>query len=501
MDAAEAVIASKLEALRRELGERIRAEQTYQEERAERRHQREVVRQAEWEEFERQLREGQYPTRSMPMAGTGPLASVSGVYFTRLLDIDRLEAQVKLLQDLQKTLDEQRPVPAATNQEGPDDSEPTPERQAELQVAYVANVQAGKPPYAGVVIGSRSELAWILGERGWQTHDAATLSNMPDLRGTALRGDLQGVDLTLVNLSSAHIDGANLAGASLRLADLSGAHIDGANLAGADLGIANLSNAVVYYTDFRGADLEASNLRGALLSGDFGGVTFKRARVDAATVFGGEPGMDIVSIHLDAHIQLIDVSWNGAILARINWDEVPRLGDEAAIKTAANRAQRVAAYQNAARAYRELAKTLEAEGLTAPALRYRRRQHQLERAALLRDAKLGPWLFSGLLNLVSGYGDRPGRALACYLVVVGAFTGVYWAITNQVFGVSTSHSAHLAWYEALVLSISSFHGRGFFPSMLSLGDPIALVAAAEAIIGLFIELVFIATFTQRFFAR
>jgi hypothetical protein len=36
---------------------------------------------------------------------------------------------------------------------------------------------------------------------------------------------------------------------------------------------------------------------------------------------------------------------------------------------------------------------------------------------------------------------------------------------------------------------------------LALNDPIAIVAAAEAIIGLLIEITFIATFTQRFFAR
>jgi hypothetical protein len=121
--------------------------------------------------------------------------------------------------------------------------------------------------------------------------------------------------------------------------------------------------------------------------------------------------------------------------------------------------------------------------------------------ARLAERKLGRWAFSWLLNLVSGYGDKPGRALACYLAVVAAFTGAYWAITNQLFSFLQSGSSHLLWYEALVLSISSFHGRGFFPTMLSLGDPIAVVAAAEAIIGLFIELVFIATFTQRFFAR
>jgi hypothetical protein len=62
-------------------------------------------------------------------------------------------------------------------------------------------------------------------------------------------------------------------------------------------------------------------------------------------------------------------------------------------------------------------------------------------------------------------------------------------------------SQHLEWYEALVLSLSSFHGRGFFPQGISLGDPVAIAAAFEAVTGLFIELVVIATFTQRFFSR
>jgi hypothetical protein len=389
----------------------------------------------------------------------------------------------------------------------PDDREPTPERQAELRAVYEQNVAQGKPPYAGAVIGSRGELAWILRERRWQPFggslDVATLSVAPDLRLTALRGDLREVVLSWANLRNAVLDGTNLAGASLRRADLRGAFLYFANLSGADLGIADLRGVLVYYTDWRGADLEASDLSGALLTGDFSGVTFKRARVDAATVFGGEPGEDSVRIRMDANIQLIDVSWNGAILARINWeDEVPRLGgDEAAIEKAATRTERVAACLNAARAYRELAKTLEAEGVTAPALRYRRRQHQLERTALLHDGKLGQWLFSALLNVVSGYSDQPGRALACYVAVVSIFAAVYYSITNGFSGFLTSHSTPLQWYEALVLSVSSFHGRGFFPAVPSLGDPVAIVAAAEAIIGLFIELVFIATFTQRFFAR
>jgi hypothetical protein len=54
---------------------------------------------------------------------------------------------------------------------------------------------------------------------------------------------------------------------------------------------------------------------------------------------------------------------------------------------------------------------------------------------------------------------------------------------------------------ALVLSVSSFHGRGFFQPVQSLGDPGAIIAAIEAVFGLLIEISFIATFTQRFFGR
>ena len=60
---------------------------------------------------------------------------------------------------------------------------------------------------------------------------------------------------------------------------------------------------------------------------------------------------------------------------------------------------------------------------------------------------------------------------------------------------------HLRWDEALVLSVSSFHGRGFFSQNITLGDTYARLATAEAVIGLFIEISFIATFTQRFLSR
>jgi hypothetical protein len=86
------------------------------------------------------------------------------------------------------------------------------------------------------------------------------------------------------------------------------------------------------------------------------------------------------------------------------------------------------------------------------------------------------------------------RAFLAYVVVILAFAVVY--LVNSAFV-----TPHLNWNEAIVLSMSSFHGRGFFNPGISLGDTYAELAAGEALLGLLIEITFIATFTQRFFAR
>ena len=54
---------------------------------------------------------------------------------------------------------------------------------------------------------------------------------------------------------------------------------------------------------------------------------------------------------------------------------------------------------------------------------------------------------------------------------------------------------------SFVFSMTSFHGRGFFPGGITLDDPLTVVAAFEAFIGLLIEVTFIATLTQRLFGK
>lgn len=436
----------------------------------------------------------------------------------------------------------------------PDDSEPSWERKAQLRAKYDANVKAGKPPYASVIIRTLGEVKWIMREREWRTGTGATREQTIDFRQVVVRDAvLSDFDFSFADLSGAEINDSTFSGAKLShtkvsdssihdtdfsdadwsLANLSGVWMTDCTFTGTELILSNLSGAIILNCTFTRTKLTFANLSGAGISGDswcfFSDVKLEaanlsgaellrgfkdsdegsdltRARMDSATVLGDSSDddgdvSDSEGFQFGKRPRLLDVAWNGAILANVWWKPLRRLGDEADIKKAKPGKDRAKALHKAARAYRGLAKALQAQGLSDPALRYRAREQQLERRARLHSFDIGGWVFSWLLNIVSGYGDRPGRSLRCYVAVIVIFMAVYWAITNQVFGFIASHSAHLAWYEALVLSISSFHGRGFFPATLTLGDPVALVAAAEAIIGLFIELVFIATFTQRFFAR
>jgi hypothetical protein len=126
--------------------------------------------------------------------------------------------------------------------------------------------------------------------------------------------------------------------------------------------------------------------------------------------------------------------------------------------------------------------------------RYAYRAQMLQRQVLRRQHRFGRYFGSLLLDLISGYGYRPVRSFIAYALVILGFAALYLLNSQLV-------TTHLAWNEALVLSVSSFHGRGFFSPSIGLGDSYAELAAVEAFVGLFIEITFIATFTQRFFAR
>lgn len=403
---------------------------------------------------------------------------------------------------------------ASERTDGPDDREPTPERQAELRAAYEANVAVGKPPYAGVVIHTRGELSWIVQDRGWSPMRPLTQlgeveklwdGQAIDLRQVGIfEAVLSQVDLNRANLSGALIERCAFNDANFTFSNLSSAHIGGCSFRGADFGAADLSDSDITEADFRNANLQGAKLSGALIiSADFRGAVLIQSRMDAATVLGDVDSRrnKVDTVQFDGKSRLLDVAWNGAILAGVNWKQIHRLGDEHAIKAAKSQKDLVSAYHNAARAYRGLSIALRGQGLLIPASSYRLREHVLERKASFWDGKLLSWVFSWLLNFVAGYGERPVRAFFAYLAVLVGFAAAYFALGSGVLGTGT-HDVLSSPLAALVFSVTSFHGRGFFPGNDFKPDSlIALLAAVEAIIGLLIEITFIATFTQRFFAR
>ena len=149
------------------------------------------------------------------------------------------------------------------------------------------------------------------------------------------------------------------------------------------------------------------------------------------------------------------------------------------------------------RANRQLAVVLRNQGLNEAADHFAYRAQLLQRVVWRLQKRPLKFILSWFLYLLAGYGYPPLRSILIYVLVVFGFAVGYYEVTHLLH----AQPYPLAWYEALILSISSFHGRSFFQPVQSLGDPVAVLASIEAIFGLLIEISFIATFTQRFFGR
>jgi uncharacterized protein YjbI with pentapeptide repeats len=383
----------------------------------------------------------------------------------------------------------------------PDVTPPSSTRQVELQQSIQTNKDNGRPPCAGLAIKTLGELSWIMNKQNWSCGIDPGTKSRPDLR----EADLSGTLLGGVNLSGSDLRNARLTGT-----DLTGATLFGVKLIQADLRRARLAEAYLPDADLTDADCERAIFHSASLVGvRLGGAYLEQADLTGADLWGAQCSATTIlrGVALDQMTRLGDVLWNSVPLTQVNWNQVKTLGDGEDIparivqirrdKTLGRkeRSQRIVAmYRDVARAYRALSIVLRQQGLTDVASSYRLREQEYERVALKMEHRHLALLWSRILNFVAGYGERPLNALFVYLLTVASFTAIYLFITHHF----ETHLSQLSWDEALVLSITSFHGRGFFPGTLPLGDWVARVAAIEAVIGLFIELVFIATFSRRF---
>lgn len=401
------------------------------------------------------------------------------------------------------------------------------ERQAELaaRLRIVPDVFQGIYPFKGMKL-KRADIEWLLathengrGPVDYHDPDQRTRAGL-DLRGADLSyAQLQNLPLArtvgdvtwriwdrltekqhrmaAVQLQHADLKGAYLEGSSLEYASLEGADLRGCHLEETNLGSANMQGVYCEGAHLERADLWYAHLRGAFLWR----VHLQEARLYEAHLEGAH--LDGLALADENRVgpRLVDTHWEGANLSVVNWPQVRMLGDEyqARQKTrdgkAKDRATRLQEFDAAVRANRQLAVALQAQGLNEDAARFLYRAQILQRKvfALQGRKKLGAYLFSLLLALLTGYGYRMWRILIAYVLLIALFTGLYFIF-------NLDHSSHLSLGDALILSVTAFHGR-VFSSPFQLGSPQGIVTAIEAVTGFLFEGIFIAMLTQRFFGR
>lgn len=288
-------------------------------------------------------------------------------------------------------------------------------------------------------------------------------------------------DLRLANLMGGMYNKIDLSGASLNKAQLQGVMFQDAHLEGADLDLANLEGAHLNEAHLEGASLREANLGGADLRGIF---------FDKTTNL---EGIVLVSKEYGA-VRLVDADWNSVNLGTIDWDNVQIIGDEKRARTTGDIDQ----YRAALRSCRQLATELRNQGLGEEGDRFAYRGQLLQRILLRKQKKWGRYLWSVGLDLLAGYGYKPARSLGAYFGMLLFFALIYHFVPNFNATLNGMEPAPLSWANAILFSIISFHGRINSPPNLQYDGFYAWISVIETVLGMVVELSFIAAFTQRF---
>ncbi len=439
----------------------------------------------------------------------------------------------------------------------PDTSQPSEDRQTELEAAYQANVDEGKSPYENVRIGTLGELRWVIGKREWSRKSSNyrvkdrfnfTSADLSDanLQGYSLKNmifhnaNLKNTNLSIVPnssifrifillftiiarslflllfvpftiileiilFSSSPETWSEFARApqfkiiiplsivfslvlyyfmrkviiiyvmspyfrKITTCDLSGANLEGAKFQFQALAYANFRDANLTQTDFFNADLTRADFRGAKFDGTIlGSANFSASRIDSI--------MQLSQMRMDSRTQLNFVEWVDLDTLQKSW-----------------RGNEIQGLFEASEILRTTAISLREKGLNSQSSVCRLLAQRTERKAYLRDLRVGAWFGSYILDVAAGYGEQPERAFTTYLGVNLFFSLIYWELGQF----NLTMEPLTSWDSPLVLSLTSFHGRVFFAGGIPITDWAARVGAIEAVIGLFIEIIFIATFSRRF---
>ena len=311
-------------------------------------------------------------------------------------------------------------------------------------------------------------------ERAIARTSASRISHAPAaqlVRGWDLRGaDLTDWDLREVDLGTSLFDETStLTGVKLRGALVGGVIWEGVRMSDID------------WIDLQlGEDWAAAEARRRFASHRTARVIYKKevAQGDRSAGIGVGPvkrGASLVLGHgpYEAHVLT-------------NWRDISFQWS--------NESQRLrATLRDAVTANQRLAAELHSRGLNRVGDNFafiaRRHERMLKRV----EGNVSSASLDAFLEMLCGYGYRVGRVIMWYLAVVAGFTLLFHYIVP----------GHLGWLTSLVLSVTSFHGRGFsgvFSSSSTIPLTVGVLAVAESVLGLIVEATFVATFVRRFLA-
>ena len=391
----------------------------------------------------------------------------------------------------------------------------------------------------------RSEVEWLLLN---EKELGKTYLSLKDAKGLVLRAanligaDLSDLPLANCDLGSAQLDGANLTNTRLENANLERAHLTGARLEGADLRGAWLAMA-----DLREAWLDHRTLlTGAHLFEEAVDASLVREYVRAVCLRGVRwNDTDISNIaDLDEFRRLGDdlIPWQLRLRSKLRRGHAPER--ESWWQTEINDTKYQNYLSNAIAAYRQFATVLRKSGLAHIASRAEYRARQLEprvhrpftirrssqawrRRREIADERIERraqgeplpikslvqlgwfdlvyWLkralyggryyctrgASFLLDLICGYGYKPLRILAAYVLIILIFARLY------VIYPPRPHAPH-GW-NAIWFSMIAFHGRGVISGDIDPDSGMLWVPALEAVIGLGVEALLVAIIIRHLF--
>lgn len=278
-----------------------------------------------------------------------------------------------------------------------------------------------------------------------------------DLSGKVFK---KGVDLGRLDLSGINIKGSTLLLAELIGTDLIAANLQEANLVQTKLYGANLANANLQNAELSTSNLEEANLSGANMQG---------ANLEMTNLQGAR----LWEVDL-RNATLWDANLVGAMLEDVKWD--PKY---------------VVIYEkegnlhHAEQVYRNLKRRLAEQGMYDIAGEFFYREMEAKRKAQSWKEKPLSKLWSWVIRLLCGYGERYGNVVVAALVIIFGLAVVY-----VYSGLNVAYAIYFSAVSFTAL------GYGSWVNITPEGWVQAL-GAVESFIGVFTIALFLITFVRK----